>query len=307
MIQNHSHIELHRDIIALRKALAESKVELEKLIHEHFIMKEEKKKQLHDAYDKHFNSFEIEIQRKALLNSEIQRRAELLMTKHQRGEKLTPELIALINKVVDKEFDAIKSRMRDLLVNGQQTTNMRTPLNNHTSLSKLYKDLAKKLHPDSGADPELTKMYWLSVQRAYDSKDVHALHALHTLICVDMEYDKDKGLDGTFTELQVELQNIKDLIKKEQESILHLKKQIPFCYELGLNDASWIEQHATTLKQQIKHFEHEINKANETIRLLTGNNWLLEQTTLEQHDASLKEKREYKEDFIDATYFSGRH
>jgi hypothetical protein len=41
--------------------------------------------------------------------------------------------------------------------------------------------------------------------------------------------------------------------------------------------------------------------------MLTGKNWLLSQEELELHDASLKEKREYKEEFIDATYFSGRH
>ncbi|MGA1307053.1 MAG: hypothetical protein ACO30M_04065 [Candidatus Kapaibacteriota bacterium] len=303
----HSHIELHRDIIALKKAIFDAKHELEKLVHAHYTMREDDKQNLHDEYDKLFKHLEIEIQRKALLHSEIQRRAELLMTKHQRGEKLTPEVIDLINKVVDKEFSAIKSRIRALLEQTDSQSKQSHVQQDHASLSKLYKELAKKLHPDSGADPEHTKMYWLTVQKAYNSKDMHALHALHTLLCTDSPADTKHEFDGDFNVLQQEYEKLQGLIEKEKQSIQELKKQIPFCYELGLRDESWITKHAQTLQQQVKHFEVQINKANETIRMLTGKNWLLFQEELELHDASLKEKREYKEEFIDATYFSGRH
>jgi len=78
-------------------------------------MNEVDKQILHDMYDRHFKHLEIDIQKKALLHSELQRRAELLMIKHQRGEKLTPELIALIHKVVDKEFAAIKATHEEFI------------------------------------------------------------------------------------------------------------------------------------------------------------------------------------------------
>lgn len=307
MSHNHSHIELHQDIIALKKAIAEAKHDLESLIHLHYRMNEVDKQALHDMYDKHFKHLEIDIQKKALLQSELQRRAELLMIKHQRGEKLTPELIALIHKVVDKEFAAIKARMKSILEQEAKNTRSVNVQTDHASLSKLYKELAKKLHPDSGADPELTRMYWLSVQQAYDAKDLHGLHALHTLICNNTHLNPIQDESLNYEELKNELKKIEELLSKEQHSIEVLKKQIPFCYELGLRDESWIKQHGETLNQQILHFDHEIEKANETIRLLTGNNWLLDQEILDSQDSSLKERREYNDEFIYATYFSGRH
>ncbi|MFN4902884.1 MAG: hypothetical protein ACK5F4_03450 [Ignavibacteria bacterium] len=307
MSYNHSHIELHQDIIAIRKAIEEAKHNLESLVHLHYRMNEVDKQILHDMYDRHFKHLEIDIQKKALLHSELQRRAELLMIKYQRGEKLTPELIALIHKVVDKEFAAIKARMKNLFEQEAKKSKQIHVKSDHASLSKLYKELAKKLHPDSGAQPELTQMYWLSVQQAYESKDLHGLHALHTLICTDTHLHSIQDESLNYDDLQNELKKIEELISKEQHSIDILKKQIPFCYELGLRDESWIQQHGETLNQQVIHFDREIKKANETIRLLTGNNWLLEQEVLDSHDSSLKERREYNEEFIDATYFSGRH
>lgn len=307
MSHNHSHIEIHKDIIALRKAVAEAKQLLESLVHDLYRMNEIDKRTLHDTYDNYFKHLEIDIQKKALLNSELQRRAELLMIKHQRGEKLTPELIALIHKVVDKEYAALKARMRTLL--NQESVSSKTVYvsKDHDSLSKLYKELAKKLHPDTGAEPEITAKYWLSVQKAFESKDLHGLHALHTLICTNPHTDPTQDEIMSYDDLKTELQRIEDLITKQQQEIEHLRKQIPFCYELGLRDESWIQRHAETLNQQVKHFDHEIEKANETIRLLTGSNWLLEQEVLDSHDSSIKERREYNEEFIDATYFSGRH
>ena len=97
-----SQISLHQEIIDLKQHILKSRRELQELLHEHHRMKEHEKISLHAEYDLHFKHLEIEIQQKALQNSELQRRAELLMTKFQRGEKLTPELVALIHKVVDK-------------------------------------------------------------------------------------------------------------------------------------------------------------------------------------------------------------
>ena len=178
-----SQISLHQEIIDLKQHILKSRRELQELLHEHHRMKEHEKISLHAEYDLHFKHLEIEIQQKALQNSEFQRRAELLMTKFQRGEKLTPELVALIHKVVDKEFAALKNRMQELLNQQSQSKIAFNHSHVHASLPKLYKELAKKLHPDSGADPDLTQKYWISVQKAYDEKDLHTLHALHTLIC----------------------------------------------------------------------------------------------------------------------------
>jgi hypothetical protein len=41
--------------------------------------------------------------------------------------------------------------------------------------------------------------------------------------------------------------------------------------------------------------------------MLTGSEWIIDQEMLENTDPSIKENRVYTEEFIDATYFSGRH
>ena len=302
-----SHISLHQEIIELKNNILRARTALQELMHQYHNMNEVEKQALHAEYDKHFKQLEIEIQQKALQNSELQRRAELLMTKYQRGEKLTPELIALIHKVVDKEYDALKSRMRELLGDLSKPLRAKEPAHLHASLPKLYKELAKKLHPDSGADPEMTKKYWVSVQKAYDEKDLHTLHALHTLLCSASLPDTIEMSGTGIEELKRDLAHLQDLIIKEQKKIEALKTQIPFCYALGLRDDDWISKHGSTLKQQIEKYTAEIRKSQDIIRMLSGSEWIIDQDTLEKTDPSIKEKREYTEEFIDATYFSGRH
>ena len=304
-----SQISLHQEIIDLKNQILKSRRELQELMHEHHRMKEHEKSSLHAEYDIHFKHLEIEIQQKALQNSELQRRAELLMTKFQRGEKLTPELIALIHKVVDKEFAALKDRMQELLSQQSQSKIALDHSHVHASLPKLYKELAKKLHPDSGADPNLTQKYWISVQKAYDEKDLHTLHALHTLICNSplVVSDSLEESSSNKEELMHELQKVQTLISKEVEYIAKLKTQIPFCYALGLKDSGWISQHANTLNQLIEKYSAEIRKSQDIIKMLTGSEWIIDQEMLENTDPSIKEKRVYTEEFIDATYFSGRH
>ncbi|MFZ9976944.1 MAG: hypothetical protein ACO3GR_02505 [Candidatus Kapaibacteriota bacterium] len=302
-----SNISLHHDITDLKRQILKAKSTLQDLIHEHHHMREHEKSALHAEYDSQFKQLEVDIQHKALQNSELQRRAELLMTKYQRGEKLTPELIALIHKVVDKEFASIKQRMRELLTEQYQTMIQTKPIHMHESIPKLYKELVKQLHPDVGTDPELTKKYWTSVQRAYEEKDIHALHALHTLICQSTLHSAEEITASSVQELQSELSKIHSLILKEQQDISLLKTQIPFCYALGLRDSDWISKHRTTLLQQIEKYTMEIRKSQDIIRMLTGNEWSIDQETLENTDPSIKERREFSEEFIDATYFSGRH
>jgi hypothetical protein len=108
-------------------------------------------------------------------------------------------------------------------------------------------------------------------------------------------------------ELMHELQKVQTLISKEVEYIAKLKTQIPFCYALGLKDSNWITNHGSTLNQQIEKYSAEIRKSQDIIKMLTGSEWTIDQETLENTDPSIKEKRVYTEEFIDATYFSGRH
>jgi hypothetical protein len=302
-----SQVTLHQEIITLRNHILQARKELQELMHEHHHMKENEKNTLHIQYDTYFKELEIELQNKALQNSELQRRAELLMMKHQRGEKLTAELIALIHKMVDKEFSAIKTRMRDLLSQQPKKNSGKQELAIQESIPKLYKELAKRLHPDMGAEPELTQKYWSAVQTAYDGKDIHTLHALHTLICDSALPDIKEETSSNKEELEKELAKLQSLIEKEKNDITQLKTQIPFCYALGLQDASWIANHGAKLKQQIDKYASEIHKSQEIIRMLTGEVWEIDQDALEVIDPSIKEKREYTEEFIDATYFSGRH
>lgn len=304
---NTSHIELHKDVIAVKKALREARLTLEELVHSHYRMREIEKNALHQEYDKHFKHLEIQIQRKALLHSELQRRAELLMMKHQRGEKLTSELIALIHKMVDKEYAALKSRMQTLLSEQSRSSRVQEKSQEHASITKLYKDLAKKLHPDSCTNSELTKSYWLPVQDAYEHRDLHALHALHTLLCNDAISAPVEETPADFSLLQSELEKVEQLIEKEQIAIQSLRKQIPFCYELGLQDASWIEKHTKTLEEQIRKYESEIARSNDIIRMLTGHSWNIDEEEIDALHPENKAQRDYNEEFIDATYFSGRH
>jgi hypothetical protein len=302
--QNNSLLIDESILISIKKI----KEEINSIHEQYFYLNQQVKPLLLKNYDDNFRLLEIEIQRKALESSELQRRAELLMMKHQRGEKLTPEIIALVHKIVDKEYLSIKSRLNDAFDRIQKkqayVSTLQEPQNSQELMQK-YRELAKLLHPDTNKNQLLVDKYWHMLQQGFTDRNITSIRALYSLLIDKMK--PDISFEMSILDQQKELERLLHIKSIEEKKLQELKKQIPFIYELGLQDDQWISNHRKSLELQIHKYQEDIQKAQQLIKIATGIAYKYSDIPEKLDEFEDKKSIDYQDDFMDNTYFSGRH
>ena len=302
--QNNSLLIDESILISIKKI----KEEINSIHEQYFYLNQQVKPLLLKNYDDNFRLLEIEIQRKALESSELQRRAELLMMKHQRGEKLTPEIIALVHKIVDKEYLSIKSRLNDAFDRIQKkqayVSTLQEPQNSQELMQK-YRELAKLLHPDTNKNQLLVDKYWHMLQQGFTDRNITSIRALYSLLIDKMK--PDISFEMSILDQQKELDRLLHIKSIEEKKLQELKKQIPFIYELGLQDDQWISNHRKSLELQIHKYQEDIQKAQQLIKIATGIAYKYSDIPEKLDEFEDKKSIDYQDDFMDNTYFSGRH
>ena len=265
LVKQNNSIIIDESILISIKTIKE---EINSIHEQYFYLNQQLKPLLLKDYDDNFRLLEIEIQRKALESSELQRRAELLMMKHQRGEKLTPEIIALVHKIVDKEYLSLKSRLNDAFDRIQKKqayySSLQEPQNSQELMQK-YRELAKLLHPDTNKNQLMVDKYWHMLQQGFTDRNITSIRALYSLLIDKMK--PDTSFEMSILDQQKELDRLIHIKSIEEKKLQELKKQIPFIYELGLQD---------DIPEKLDEFED-------------------------------KKSTDYQDDFLENTYFSGRH
>jgi hypothetical protein len=302
--QNNSLLIDESILISIKKI----KEEINSIHEQYFYLNQQVKPLLLKNYDDNFRLLEIEIQRKALESSELQRRAELLMMKHQRGEKLTPEIIALVHKIVDKEYLSIKSRLNDAFDRIQKkqayVSSLQEPQNSQELMQK-YRELAKLLHPDTNKNQLLVDKYWHMLQQGFTDRNITSIRALYSLLIDKMK--PDISFEMSILDQQKELDRLLHIKSIEEKKLQELKKQIPFIYELGLQDDQWISNHRKSLELQIHKYQEDIQKAQQLIKIATGIAYKYSDIPEKLDEFEDKKSIDYQDDFLENTYFSGRH
>lgn len=302
--QNNSLLIDESILISIKKI----KEEINSIHEQYFYLNQQVKPLLLKDYDDNFRLLEIEIQRKALESSELQRRAELLMMKHQRGEKLTPEIIALVHKIVDKEYLSIKSRLNDAFDRIQKkqayVSSLQEPQNSQELMQK-YRELAKLLHPDTNKNQLLVDKYWHMLQQGFTDRNITSIRALYSLLIDKMK--PDTSFEMSILDQQKELERLLHIKSIEEKKLQELKKQIPFIYELGLQDDQWISNHRKSLELQIHKYQEDIQKAQQLIKIATGIAYKYSDIPEKLDEFEDKKSIDYQDDFMENTYFSGRH
>ena len=302
--QNNSLLIDESILISIKKI----KEEINSIHEQYFYLNQQVKPLLLKNYDDNFRLLEIEIQRKALESSELQRRAELLMMKHQRGEKLTPEIIALVHKIVDKEYLSIKSRLNDAFDRIQKkqayVSSLQEPQNSQELMQK-YRELAKLLHPDTNKNQLLVDKYWHMLQQGFTDRNITSIRALYSLLIDKMK--PDTSFEMSILDQQKELDRLLHIKSIEEKKLQELKKQIPFIYELGLQDDQWISNHRKSLELQIHKYQEDIQKAQQLIKIATGIAYKYSDIPEKLDEFEDKKSIDYQDDFMENTYFSGRH
>ena len=305
LVKQNNSIIIDESILISIKTIKE---EINSIHEQYFYLNQQVKPLLLKDYDDNFRLLEIEIQRKALESSELQRRAELLMMKHQRGEKLTPEIIALVHKIVDKEYLSLKSRLNDAFDRIQKkqaySSSLQEPQNSQELMQK-YRELAKLLHPDTNKNHLMVDKYWHMLQQVITDRNITSIRALYSLLIDKMK--PDTSFEMSILDQQKELERLIHIKSIEEKKLQELKKQIPFIYELGLQDEQWISNHRKSLELQIHKYQEDIQKAQQLIKIATGIAYKYSDIPEKLDEFEDKNSTDYQDDFLENTYFSGRH
>lgn len=268
--------------------------DLHQCLEKWFYANQVKKVELLAKYDSFFRDSEITIQKKSLELSEIQRRVELLMIKVHRGEKITPEIVASINYMVDKEYERLHERMNDVSLSKTQLNKHKET--NDSEIPKLYRLLAKKLHPDYNDVNPFTKRMWENTQYAYKHKDVRTLQSLYEIL-IGNNHEINNDTDS-LEMLEAQKNKLEATVVYEQKKLAKLLSQEPFTLEQQLQDEIWISFQRLELQKNIDQLEYDIRQTQQRYKNIVG----------EEH-IPIYEKRadqNFEQTFSDTTYFGQR-
>ena len=291
----------------LRTRAKELRLAIRSILDEWYTLQNTVRPRLLAEYDNHFREIEIEIQQKTLKSSEIGRRVELLTLKKERGEKLTPEIISLVNIFVDKEFAKFHKRIREAYSMSAEQREQAAIKENQSDtngeLPKLYRAIVKKLHPDVSTETDEFSKFWHSAQQAFENKNLQKMRSLYTLICMENEATDTRSYPDSFSEtmrLEADIKELEIRLEREERKLSRMKSEAPYSLESNLKDAKWLMEHRQKLEYELHKKNAEIKQFNALMEQLTGGKW--EQTstpkTIEQENLD--------QEFMNSTYFSGR-
>jgi hypothetical protein len=283
-------VELRGEIQALRNELRECSDEWHRLT----VLE---RPRLTALYSSCFGDLERKLQVLAVSNAELFRRIELLTIKVTRGERLTPETIDYVNMVVDRAYDRFRRRLQETF---DMTTEERNAASSATQsdgeLVSMYRTLAKKLHPDSGADPDVTQNTWHQVQSAYAARNTAQLASLMAVWESRVADDIVLGsMDADV--LAEERDRLTAHVRREKRKLERLQSEEPFVHASLLEDPSWQDAHRASLLSAIDAKSQEWAKNKQRYQEITGSVDVPGQTKPTSDDG---------DDFMNATYFGQR-
>ena len=176
-----------------------------------------------------------------------------------------PNLEQIEAKVEDelKTWDQKLVELAQKIETGKNRLNSLMSDKETTELRKLYRELARKLHPDINKDfYEQHKTLWTRVQAAYQYSNIDELKAIK-LIVDDMP--DDISMPNALEQLHEHKNNLKQCIKVLIDDIDTIKSSEEFTLLENLEDSIWVEDRINKCKENIEHFKNRKDDLNATL------------------------------------------
>ena len=121
-------------------------------------------------------------------------------------------------------------------------------------LKKLYRQLAKKFHPDVNPNEwDERKNFWLRIKDAYQNGD---LQEMKTLALLANDFQDQNPEISTMDKLRDDCADLKKRIQELINQIAHVKSQFPFDIEEQLQDKEWVTKQKEEIDIQIDEWQN---------------------------------------------------
>lgn len=178
-----------------------------------------------------------------------------------------------INQGEAPNFDHIEVKALIMLANAQKEINDAKAkvsfginvLNNLASvedsieLRKIYKTIAKSLHPD--VNPNITesqKELWFLFKNAYENGDLDKMKSIQIVYADELkktnEYQIELSEKDTILQIETLKQGIVDLETRKKE----LNKQFPFDIAEQIRDEEWVQEKQNLIFEEIKKLKQTL-------------------------------------------------
>ena len=200
------------------------------------------------AYLRKFGSYILDIFRIKIDCIALKKKITYCQIAVNRGEPFDMEMIS---RKVDREMTSYKEDLKKLILSHKSVVNAtRVTEYDLTKIKKIYKDIAKSIHPDinpkTAGDEELRDL-WTQVSAAYKSNDLECLEELQILVLKAL---KDKGMESE----PIAVDNIDEKICKLETEIENILNTDPYNYRFLLADKDAVEEKKKEFEDTLEEY-----------------------------------------------------
>ena len=221
-----------------------------KLLNDKDVLLEWGKPQLEALYNTRIGYLQIEKLQLQLRIKALKRKIELV---HAAINLEEPIYINEIEMQVAAELAEAELRIINEVAKLENSKNLLSHLDSPercAELRKLYKQLAKQLHPDVNDNlTEEQENLWHLVKEAYDTGDLEKLKAMQVVYEKELTAVGNKIAELTDEEITLKIEVLKEGIKVMNEQLLKIRSEFPFTIETQIKDEEWVSGQTQELKK----------------------------------------------------------
>ncbi len=172
-----------------------------------------------------------------------------------------------MNRYIETEMSDYRRQLNDMIYNNTVCKELQTVTQNELlAVKKLYRKIAKKIHPDLNSTTEFSSVLsdlWVAVKDAYHRNDLEKLEQL------------DIQINSVLRECGVEIQeteipDIEEKIKTLEQKIEEIMANDPYQYKFILEDENMVKEMKESLTEEIQEYTRYESQLQESLQALFG-------------------------------------
>ncbi|OYT14807.1 MAG: hypothetical protein B7C24_16360 [Bacteroidetes bacterium 4572_77] len=231
-------------------------------------------------YTNLFGPLEYKLRNKSLTSEIMKIKTELLLSKIKEGVEITQQIYEEIDLVAQKQADYSSKNKDTPTVEESKdifdkmdhiAVNPLLPIKRDSEqygISKMYRDLVKRLHPDCNEKTSLFERYWAPVQGAYQNNNVERLSLYHKILC-PYDYKNFREQQTQINQLCDHIRDLEMSLEREKSKIAKILETEPFSLQGKIENDRWISRRRQKLESQIFYAELSIRKNERKLRAIT--------------------------------------